>query len=310
MKTIITESVREAAGILRRGGIVAFPTETVYGLGAPIFNPSSISRIFEAKSRPADNPLIAHISDLSQIEDLTEFLPDYGKRIIDAFYPGPLTIVVRKKPTVPDIATAGLDSVGIRMPDQTLARELIEAAGTPLVAPSANVSGKPSPTTWQAVLEDLDGRIDCILKGETTRYGLESTVVDCTGGAPSILRRGAVTFEELKTVVPEITDVADNDPDKPKSPGLKHRHYSPSAAVAFYTPNAEKSESAYIGIAVPSCEFRKAKIVNDAGEYARVLYEFFRECDRDKIDKIYCEEIPETGIGAAVMDRIRRAIAR
>ncbi len=180
MKTIVTDSAREAAEVIRSGGLAAFPTETVYGLGADIFNREALGRIFEAKGRPQDNPLIAHIGRPEQMAMLAEEVSDSAQRLMERFFPGPLTVVVKRTEAVPDIATAGLDSIGVRMPGNDLAREFISLCGTPIAAPSANLSGRPSPTTWEAVLEDLDGRIDCILKGESTEIGLESTVVDCT----------------------------------------------------------------------------------------------------------------------------------
>src|SRR5690606_15292661 len=188
MKTIVTDSAREAAEVIRSGGLAAFPTETVYGLGADIFNPEALARIFEAKGRPQDNPLIAHIGRPEQMAMLAEEVSDSAQRLIEGFSPGPLTVVVKRAEGVPDLATAGLDSIGVRMPGNDLAREFISLCGTPIAAPSANLSGRPSPTTWEAVLEDLDGRIDCILKGEQTEIGLESTVVDCTKQPPVLLR--------------------------------------------------------------------------------------------------------------------------
>jgi L-threonylcarbamoyladenylate synthase len=177
-ETSLTTSPIEAARFIADGGIVAFPTETVYGLGANVFDAAAIAKIFEAKQRPADNPLIAHISSIDQITELASEISDSAKRLIEHFFPGPLTVVLKKSVNVPDMATAGLDSIGIRMPRSDLAREFLTACGTPVVAPSANLSGRPSPTTWQAVYEDLNGRIDCILQGEPTEIGLESTVVD------------------------------------------------------------------------------------------------------------------------------------
>ena len=193
VKTVLTTSPDEAAEFIKRGGIVAFPTETVYGLGANVFDEKAVAKIFEAKRRPADNPLIAHIADIGQIGMLATEITESAKKFIDAFFPGPLTIVLRKTAKVPLIATAGLDTIGIRMPRSALAHQFLAACGTPVVAPSANLSGRPSPTTWQAVLEDLDGRIDCILQGDATEIGLESTVVDCTSAVPVILRGGSVS---------------------------------------------------------------------------------------------------------------------
>ena len=197
------------------------------------------------------------------------------------------------------------------MPKNCLAQELLKTCETPLVAPSANLSGKPSPTTWRAVYEDLDSRIDCILQGETTEIGIESTVVDCTGKVPLILRAGAVTFEDLQKIVPEIEMYNFNKIEKPKSPGLKHKHYSPSAKVFIIGHgnklSIEAEKSAFIGIERPNEDFELQKICDSIEEYAHSIYEFFRECDRRNINEIYCQEIDESEIGAALMDRLKRA---
>lgn len=310
METILTSSPDVAAAFIKRGGIVAFPTETVYGLGADIFNEAAIIKIFEAKQRPADNPLIAHVSSFDQIEELTVEISSIAHLFIGSFFPGPLTLVLPTSSKVPGIATAGLDSIGVRMPGFELARRLIEACGTPVVAPSANISGRPSPTTWQAVLEDLDGRIDCILQGDPTEIGLESTVVDCTGEVPMLLRQGAVSLAELQRVVPETIEYTQVEKDPPRSPGLKHRHYSPTATVLISDFKSEISnfkDSAFIGISKPEQTFDLLKECSSVEEYAHSVFEFFRECDRLGIRTIYCEGVPETGIGAALMDRLRRA---
>lgn len=311
MKTLVTTSVTEAAGFVRGGGVCAFATETVYGLGADIYNEKAIARIFEAKGRPADNPLIAHVSAKGQIAELAAAITDDAVSLIDAFFPGPLTVVLKKKERIPSIATAGLDTIGIRMPRFDLARRFIEACGVPLAAPSANLSGRPSPTTWQAVLEDLDGRIDCILQGEPAEIGLESTVVDCTGDVPLVLRTGAVSLEELQGLVPG-TILCEPPADEPaRSPGVRHRHYSPQARVEIINAGtAPSGRRAFIGMSPPDGGFEITRTCGSIDEYARELYEFFRECDRQGIELIVCEPVPETGLGAALMDRIRRAVAR
>lgn len=313
MKTIYTTDPVTAAEFITRGGIVAFPTETVYGLGANVFDAAAVAKIFEAKRRPADNPLIAHIASVSQIIELTTQVTDNADKFIDAFFPGPLTIVLAKSKRVPMIATAGLDTIGVRMPRAVLALRFLTACGVPVVAPSSNLSGRPSPTTWEAVFEDLDGRIDCILKGEATEIGLESTVVDCTGDVPLLLRAGAVSLAELQVVVPETqvyTPLAD---ERPKSPGVLHKHYSPNASVklANYELRITNSRNtAYIGLNKPIEPCKMQRICASVEEYAHEVFEFFRECDRLGIHTIYCEEVSETGIGAAVMDRLRRAAER
>ncbi len=307
MNTILTTSPTAAAEHIRRGGIVAFPTETVYGLGANVFDESAVARIFEAKRRPADNPLIAHISKLDQIDELASEATESATKLIDAFFPGPLTIVLRKRNEVPLIATAGLDTIGIRMPRFELANEFLKACGVPVVAPSANLSGRPSPTTWQAVAEDLDGRIDCILQGEITEIGLESTVVDCTGDVPILLRTGSVSLDELRRVIPE-TSTLNSDNEIVRSPGMRHRHYSPRAQVLLVSefPTAAM-DSAVIGIGTVPDGFGYSIECRSVNDYAHSLFEFFRECDRRGIRTIFCQTVDEAGIGAALMDRLRRA---
>jgi L-threonylcarbamoyladenylate synthase len=312
VKTVLTTSPEEAAEFIKQGRVAAFPTETVYGLGANVFDENAIARIFEAKRRPADNPLIAHIGDIAQLGELTTGTNKTALKFIERFFPGPLTLVLPKSKNVPLIATAGLDTIGVRMPGNDLARGFLKACGIPVVAPSANFSGRPSPTTWQAVYEDLDGCIDCILQGETTEIGLESTVVDCSGERPVVLRTGAVTLEQLREIVPgtEVYQAREGDPSR--SPGMKHRHYSPRAKVVLGV-NATGRErvlpenAAYIGLILPESNFAITKICDSVEDYAHSLFEFFRECDRRGIDTIWCEPVEETGIGAALMDRLRRA---
>jgi L-threonylcarbamoyladenylate synthase len=315
VKTKITQSPSIAARFIQHGEVVAFPTETVYGLGANIFNEEAVQKIFIAKERPADNPLIAHISALSQLEEITSGIPETAAKLIGAFFPGPLTLILPKNEIVPSLATAGLKTIGVRMPKDPIARQFLRACGVPVVAPSANLSGRPSPTTWQAVRADLGGRISCILKGDRTKIGLESTVVDCSGETPVILRAGAVTLEELLEVIPQTkmskisggTDLA-----APKSPGMKHRHYAPRAKVIlapFPQYTVPMNSSAYIGLKAPTkvAMFERILICNDVEEYARELFNFFRECDEAEVETIFCQTVDEAGLGLALMDRIRRA---
>jgi len=310
VQTELTNSSTAAAEFIRRGGVVAFPTETVYGLGANVFDGAAVRKIFEAKMRPADNPLIAHVASPEQIFSLASEVTPAAAKLIERFFPGPLTVVLPRAPKVPDVATAGLDTIGVRMPRNEFARAFLAACGTPVAAPSANVSGRPSPTTWRAVLEDLDGRIDCILQGEATEIGLESTVVDCTGDTPLILRAGAVSVEELQAVVPTIKFYSASSGEPARSPGLKHRHYSPKARVSIISPGDVTQcpeQSAYIGVDEPGANFAKTRICADVEDYARNLFAFFRGCDAEGIKQICCQEVDETGIGRALMDRIRRA---
>jgi L-threonylcarbamoyladenylate synthase len=312
MKTKITQSPSIAARYILHGETVAFPTETVYGLGANVFNEDAIRQIFSAKGRPADNPLIVHIADTHQLEQVASEIPAIASKLIERFFPGPLTVILPKVRRVPSIATAGLKTVGVRMPKHPIALQFLRACGVPVAAPSANLSGRPSPTTWQAVRADLEGRIGCILRGDQTKVGLESTVVDCTGSQPVVLRAGAVTLEELRDAIPE-TELADRDEFLiARSPGTRHRHYSPRAKVVVciyprYT--VAVGDAAYIGLDAPpqADSFHKTLICKDVEEYARSLFQFFRQCDQEGIETIYCQAVREEGLGLALMDRIHRA---
>jgi len=313
VKTELTDSPEIAAQFIRAGGIVAFPTETVYGLGADVFNEAAVGKIFRAKRRPADNPLIAHIGDLAQIARLTPGVPRQARLFIEAFFPGPLTLVLTRAANVPLVAAAGLDTIGVRMPRSNLANAFLRACGTPVVAPSANLSGKPSPTTWQAVREDLDGSIDCILQGEATEIGLESTVVDCTGSVPVVLRAGAVSIESLKDVVPDTRVFQLVDEEVSRSPGMRHKHYAPNAAVVLVdSPSKiiETARAAFIGLARLHASLDRSLVCESVEDYARNLFAFFRDCDNAGVRTIYCQTVAETGLGAALMDRLRRAAAR
>ncbi|MDQ3323016.1 MAG: L-threonylcarbamoyladenylate synthase [Acidobacteriota bacterium] len=310
MKTILTISPIEAAEFIKRGGTVAFPTETVYGLGANVFDVKAIAKIFEAKRRPNDNPLIAHVGRIEDIKLLVKEITEPAQKFIEAFFPAPLTVVLPKASEVPLIATANLETIGVRMPKNKLARKFLRVCETPLVAPSANLSGRPSPTTWQAVFEDLDGRIDCILQGETTEIGLESTVVDCTTDVPLVLRSGAVTLEQLREIVPETQIYQKQKGERAKSPGLRHRHYSPRAQVILVSSKFKVQSSkskAFVGLDEPETDFDFVKICRSVEDYAHSVFDFFRQCDRAGIEKIFCQTVEEKGIGLALMDRLKRA---
>jgi L-threonylcarbamoyladenylate synthase len=310
MTTFFTNEPHIAAEFIKAGGIVAFPTETVYGLGANVFDANAIAKIFAAKQRPNDNPLIAHVANLNQIKLLASKVNETAQLFIDAFFPSPLTLVLPKRVEVPSVATANLQTIGVRMPKNELARKFIECCETPLVAPSANLSGKPSPTTWQAVAEDLDGKIDCILQGEATEIGLESTVVDCTTDIPYVLRTGSVTLEQLREIVANTQLYQLKQGEAAKSPGLKHRHYSPSAKVVLQSKKAKvkrQNNCAFIGLNNPDFEVDLLKICRNVEEYAHEVFAFFRECDSKNISTIYCEVVAEQGLGLALMDRLKRA---
>ncbi len=315
MKTKITSSVLEAARFILKGELVAFPTETVYGLGANVFEEQAVQKIFDVKGRPADNPLIVHIAHFSELGLLAKRLTPIAEKFIEHFFPGPLTVILPRSKFVPKIVSAGLDTVAVRMPAHQVAHRFLEACGVSIAAPSANLSGRPSPTTWQAVKADLDGKISCILKDEQSQIGLESTVVDCTGKVPLVMRLGAVSLEALQSVVPETRLYQPKNLKFPKSPGMKYRHYAPHAHVCIVRSPDEiqslNSSSAYIGLHnLPShIKVAKKHICHDLDDYAHALYHFFRECDAAGIEKIFCEAVPEEGLGLAIMDRLRRAAA-
>lgn len=310
MRTLITASYRTAAELLGKNHPVAFPTETVYGLGANAFETEAVKRIFAAKGRPSDNPLIVHVASREDVPSVISSMPVYAERLFDAFAPGPLTLVLPKNKRISSLVTAGLKTVGVRIPDHTVAQKFLKACGVPVAAPSANLSGSPSPTTWQAVRHDLNGRIPCILKGDPSRIGLESTVVDCTGASPVVLRAGGISLEELRGIVPSAR-LHKQQSRVPKSPGMKYRHYSPLAYV-FIVSSMEETvpmkSAAYIGLhAVRTAAFGLKKICRNEKEYAHALFHFFRECDARKLQTIYCEQVSESGLGLALMDRIRKA---
>ena len=292
--------------------MVAFPTETVYGLGGHAFDENALRRIFTAKGRPADNPLIVHLADTAQLTEVVREITPSAQALLTVFWPGPLTLVLAKAERVPLLATAGLATVGVRLPAHPLAQAFLRACGVPVAAPSANLSGRPSPTTWQAVAQDLDGRIACILQGEQTRVGLESTVVDCTGDAPIVLRAGAVTLEQLRAVLPATQTLAPDADAPARSPGLKHKHYAPRARVVLVDkPPANHTENAaYIGLDAPPNDFSRQHICRDIDEYAHELFAFFRACDAAGATVIYCQTVAATGLGAALRDRLQRAAAR
>ncbi len=312
MRTVLTESPKRAAAYIERGDIVAFPTETVYGLGANVFDEKALRKIFIAKKRPADNPCIGHIADIADLALLASRVPRSAEKFIEHFFPGPLTVVLPKQHSVPLIATAGLSTIGIRMPHHPVALSFLKACGVPLAAPSANLSGTPSPTTWQSVLSDLDGRISCILRGGHTRVGLESTVVDCTGAVPQVLRSGAVTLEQLREIIPSTRIAIQKSADSPKSPGMKYRHYSPRARVIIVSNLCEirpAANAAFIGMeAIPGIKkFRLHRICTHVEKYAHELFDFFRHCDDADISIIYCQSVEPKGLGLALMDRLKRA---
>ena len=336
MHTLLTRDASEAARILVDGGVVAFPTETVYGLGARADRPDAVRAIFEAKQRPADNPLIVHVSDPSEVSMVAAYVPDAARRLMKAFWPGPLTLVLPARDDVPRVVTAGLNTVGVRMPDHPEALALIREAGRlaakessasgststgvptgiPVAAPSANRSGRPSPTTWEAVHDDLSGRIAAILQGNPARVGLESTVVDATTDEIVVLRPGGISMEALRSIVSDVRMAGGQQDDVRRSPGTRHPHYRPEARVRWVGPfvAGSKAESpslraGYIGLNAPPQGYERSLILPDTEAYATALFRFFRECEQAGLDEVHCERIEALGIGRALVDRIDRAAA-
>ncbi|MBM4761545.1 L-threonylcarbamoyladenylate synthase [Bacillus sp. B15-48] len=317
----------EAADCLKQNEVVALPTETVYGLGGNAESDEAVAKIFEAKGRPGDNPLIIHIANLDQLTDFVQEVTESAQQLMDAFWPGPLTLILTKKSgKLSGVATAGLSTVAIRMPNHPIALAVIAASGLPIAAPSANLSGQPSPTTAEHVWHDLNGRIAGIIDGGATGVGVESTVVDCTGEIPIILRPGGITREQLELVVGEVAaDPALTDPNAaPKSPGMKYRHYAPNAPL--YLVDGEvcdiqrlvnEKRAAGKKVAVMTTEENRlaydADVVLACGRrgeletVAEALYDTLRTFNEQEIDVIYGEVFPETGVGVAIMNRLTKA---
>ncbi len=332
MKTKIftgKEDLIQAARIINQGGLVAFPTETVYGLGADALNEEAVGKIFQAKGRPGDNPLIVHISRPSEIGQLTSKLSADLVALIDQFWPGPLTFIVKKKPEVPRITTGGLDTVAVRMPDNPLALELISRAGTPIAAPSANLSGRPSPTKASHVREDLDGLIDAIVFGEDCRVGIESTVLDMSQGTPRILRPGVITAEQIEAVIHRkvaldsslLTENKEEgslegqkeDSSAPRAPGMKYTHYAPRAEMIVVEGPRHKVKEE-----IERLKKVNEKIGNDVGvilfeeqAFIEAAHDFFaklREMDEKGKDIIFAGALSyRDGVGFAVMNRMLKS---
>lgn len=316
-------TIEAAAAVIRAGDLVAFPTETVYGLGADALNPAALRRIYAVKGRPSDNPLILHLANLDQLAFVAAEVSALAYTLIHAFWPGPLTLVLPKRSRVPDLATGGLNTVAVRMPASPIALALIRAAQTPLAAPSANRSGRPSPTTAQHVCEDLHGCITLILDGGPTTIGVESTVLDVTSDPPIMLRPGGMPREALEAVSGPIRMTADPLVHR-RSPGMRYRHYSPRAplcVVETARPEALQQELAIalqrgqrVGCLLHQLELEKVppgvlvtRVSGGMADYARTLFETLRAFDAAGVDLILVEGVVEEGLGAAVMDRLRRA---
>jgi len=322
--------LRRAAEVIKKGGLVAFPTETVYGLGADALNPEAVGKIFSSKERPPDNPLIVHVADKSKVYDLAGKVPEEATVLMKAFFPGPLTIILEKKPTVPDVTTGYLPTVAIRMPDHIVALALIEKAGTPIAAPSANKAGRPSPTKAEHVLEDLYGEVDLVIDGGPTKFGLESTVIDLTVDPPQILRPGAMTVETLRGVLrevcfhPAVLKRVGDEGLFAKSPGMKYRHYAPKADLIVIVGKDRDVQSRIndlirdlnakrlkAGVAVTTGKKYKAHHTEDLGEskedIAKSLFSALRRFDKAGVNVILAEGIDEEGLGLAIMNRLKKA---
>lgn len=329
MKTLIlssdNEDIKKAAEIIKQGGIVAMPTETVYGLAADALNGNAVRKIFEAKGRPMDNPLIVHISDISQIYQLVKEFPQRAEILAENFWPGPLTIILPKSDIIPDEVSAGLDTVAIRFPSHETAQRLISLSA-PLAAPSANLSGSPSPTTLRHVRDDMNGRIDAIIDGGDCEVGVESTVVTLAEDIPTLLRPGGITAEQLRAAIGElkIANAVTNplaDGEKAASPGMKYKHYSPKAEVILldgenasfyrYINKITDSNTAVLCynedikyITLPSIPIGKK---HDYSEQAHMLFTALRKADEMGFTAVYARCPEKTGVGLAVYNRIIRA---
>jgi L-threonylcarbamoyladenylate synthase len=325
------DSLNEAGKVIRQGGIVAFPTETVYGLGANALDSDAVQRIFIAKGRPQDNPLIVHVANFA-IEPYVQNIPEIAKKLMERFWPGPLTLIFNKTDRIPSTTSAGLDTIGLRMPANQLALELIKEANTPIAAPSANRSGRPSPTDVIHCIEDLDGKVDMILGGETSDVGLESTIVDCTTIPPMILRPGGISLEELQEVDPSIiidpyltTPLDENI--KPKAPGMKYRHYAPKAPMKLIDLGSKTGEGIKVLAKHYSNDHKKVGIIAtdetkknylygnvysigsrmNLKDVAKNLYDILRQMDSDQMEVILAETFEEKGLGIAIMNRLKKA---
>jgi L-threonylcarbamoyladenylate synthase len=314
-------AIARAAARIREGGLVAFPTETVYGLGAHALDAAAVARIFVAKERPANDPLIVHVARFEDVAPLVEQLPEQAHVLAARFWPGPLTLIMRRSRVVPDVVTAGLDTVAVRVPSHRVARALLEASGVPIAAPSANLFSRPSPTRAAHVLEDLDGRLDIVLDGGATTVGVESTVLDLSGPIPEVLRPGATSVEALREVIGDVRvrsagSVA-GQPDAMRSPGLLVKHYSPRATLTLYEGVDQAAVVARMRADARAAEAAGQRVGildfgNDAdpGVIAEQLYSRLRQFDAEGMHVILARGVAATdGLGLAVRDRLRRAAA-
>lgn len=328
------ERVRIAAKLIRKGGLVAFPTETVYGLGADAMNARAVLALFKAKKRPLDNPPIVHVCDIKDVYRLAKEIPTTAEKLMRTFWPGPLTLIFKRSRIIPDVTVAGLDTIALRMPRHNVALALISKSKCPISAPSANLAGKPSPTTAKHVLDDLDGRIDAVLDAGSTVIGVESTVLDVTVDPPQVLRPGGTPFEALKEVLgevelnPAVTAEKPVPVEKVRSPGVKHKHYAPNANVVvvegelsivvdkvnelakYYMRRGSKVGVLCTDEALGCYQADVVKSLGSRSNLASVaqnLFAHLREFDLERVDVIVAEGVPLEGLGLAVMNRLRKA---
>lgn len=328
-KNIDKEEIKKHAEILKNGNTVIFPTETVYGLGANALDNTAALKIYKAKGRPSDNPLIVHIYDKKQVEELATNISEKAYKIMDKFWPGPITIILKKKDIVPNITSGGLDTVGIRMPSNTIAKELLKQVNLPIAAPSANISGRPSPTKGKHVYNEMNNRVDGMILGADCIFGLESTVIDLTNDIPTILRPGSVTKEDLESVIGQVNiDPAlekKEDNIKAKAPGMKYKHYSPNADVYIISGNIDdvinKVNELYhnnskegLKCAVMCLDKNKSKykcntivLGKNLEEVASNLFNALITADEEKYDVVYTEEFCNDGVGRAIMNRLLKS---
>jgi L-threonylcarbamoyladenylate synthase len=314
--------IQKAAEILRSGGLVAFPTETVYGLGADALNSKAVEKVFVAKGRPSDNPMIVHIAEFNQLKMLTTKISKIGKILADAFWPGPMTLVLKSSNKVPKVVNGGLETVAVRMPNHPVTLTLIKKLDRPIVGPSANKSGRPSPTTAQHVYEDLQGKVDLILDTGRTKIGIESTVIDVTSSPPVILRFGGLTKERIEKLIGRV-GTTENRLVLKRSPGTRYRHYAPNAKVILFEKGDKvtfdrlyknyKKQGKEVGFIMISNLAKKIRtklgkiIPGNINNYSQQLFNLLRELDNSGADIILVESVEENGLGKAIMDRLRKA---
>lgn len=326
--------LQEIAYFIKRGDLVACPTETVYGLCGNGLDSNSTKKIYEAKGRPSDNPLILHIANFEMLENVAKTVPHKAKKLIDAFWPGALTIILEKQDCVPYETTGGLETVAVRMPSNEIILEIIKLSGLPLAAPSANISGKPSPTKAEHVIEDLSSKIACIVDGGDCKFGVESTIIDCTKDIPVLLRPGSITISMIEKVIGKISvdkSITEKSPvNKPMAPGMKYKHYAPNAKITLVTSDNVKDIPSEIIKLVKKCESNKKIAIictdeteglykdldvlifslgtrEDLNTITKKLFHGLRDMDKNNIDIAFCEGFSENEEGLAIMNRLVKA---